>query len=334
PCQFSVSDASKRVSSVPPSSFATRVCTGLSLLGGLLSSSCCVIQLVLNLLNMGCAGFAALTPWKTQFRAFTFIVLGHLIHRDKLNRKNLLTIALTIALMFSQDAVRLHNLYTGLEAPATAKPNGRYVHPSRKAEAPSPDPDPIASTPTNTGNTKTSTGLAPLQPESHNGSDSSSSSCSSTGPAASPGLGPACDTQTPDQDAAGRSRVGRATSNAAAGIAASSGAAKSHSTGKSDAGVTEPGAGLATNNFASAGTSGMYFRFQVDGIKCEGCAARLKAALLRLPGIQRCAVDFTSGQVLVWGAPGAALGAGELRGAIQFVDLSYRATLVESRRML
>lgn len=76
---------------------------------------------------------------------------------------------------------------------------------------------------------------------------------------------------------------------------------------------------------------GVYMRFQVDVIKCEGCAARLKSTLLRqLAGrLQRCAVDFTSGQVLIWGMPGVALTAAEVRSAIQFVDLSYKVTQVE-----
>jgi hypothetical protein len=42
-----------------------------ALTGGLLSSSCCVIQLVLNYTSIGCAGFSALTPYKHVFRAIT-----------------------------------------------------------------------------------------------------------------------------------------------------------------------------------------------------------------------------------------------------------------------
>ncbi|GIL95921.1 hypothetical protein Vretimale_1837 [Volvox reticuliferus] len=335
-CQFSVSDASKRVASLPPSSFATRVFTGLSLAGGLLSSSCCIIQLALNLMNLGCAGFAVLTPWKTQFRTFTFVALAHLIYRDKLNRRSLLTIALTIALMFSQDAVRLHNLYTGLPSPTAAEPNGRYDQPPGKVEAPLPESD--DATQTSASYTKTSSSPTQPQPEAYNCSDSlssSSSSSSSNCRAARSGPIPSCDTRTPDQDATGHNRLGRTTSNATTAAAASRDAVKSRSAWKSGIGVTGSdadggGATAASDGFASVGKAGTYFRFQVDGIKCEGCAARLKAALLRMAGVQRCAVDFASGQVLVWGAPGAALEAGEVRGVIQFVDLSYRAVLVES----
>jgi hypothetical protein len=42
-----------------------------ALTGGLLSSSCCGIQLVLNYTSIGCAGFSALTPYRHVFRAIT-----------------------------------------------------------------------------------------------------------------------------------------------------------------------------------------------------------------------------------------------------------------------
>mmetsp|Transcript_34901 Transcript_34901/g.81632 ORF Transcript_34901/g.81632 Transcript_34901/m.81632 type:complete len:309 (+) Transcript_34901:63-989(+) len=42
---------------------------------GLLSSSCCVLQLVLNSFSLGCAGFAALDAWRTPARVLTLTVL-------------------------------------------------------------------------------------------------------------------------------------------------------------------------------------------------------------------------------------------------------------------
>ncbi|KXZ45221.1 hypothetical protein GPECTOR_57g511 [Gonium pectorale] len=95
------------------------------------------------------------------------------------------------------------------------------------------------------------------------------------------------------------------------------------------------GRGIAAKAASTAASAaGVYLRFHVTGIKCEGCAARLKAAMLRLPGVSRCVVDFPSGSVLLWGEPGAQqrqqqLTAAAVRSAIQFVDLSYRVTLVE-----
>ncbi len=49
---------------------------GLAVLGGLLSSSCCVLQLALNAASLGCAGFSALTPYRPLFLAATAGGLG------------------------------------------------------------------------------------------------------------------------------------------------------------------------------------------------------------------------------------------------------------------
>ena len=35
---------------------------------------------------------------------------------------------------------------------------------------------------------------------------------------------------------------------------------------------------------------------QVEGLRCAACGMRLKQALLRLPGVTECKVDFESGQ--------------------------------------
>lgn len=55
---------------------AARRTLGLAVLGGLLSSSCCVLQLLLNALSVGCAGFSALTPYRPLFLALTASSLG------------------------------------------------------------------------------------------------------------------------------------------------------------------------------------------------------------------------------------------------------------------
>ena len=36
-----------------------------AVLGGLLCSSCCIVQLLLNSFSVGCAGFAVLTPYRS-----------------------------------------------------------------------------------------------------------------------------------------------------------------------------------------------------------------------------------------------------------------------------
>lgn len=71
-----------------------------------------------------------------------------------------------------------------------------------------------------------------------------------------------------------------------------------------------------------------------DNRRCEGCAARLRAAVLQLPGVRRCVVDFASKAVLLWGEAGQLGEQGEAaRAAIQHMDLSYRVALEESRRL-
>lgn len=40
--------------------------------------------------------------------------------------------------------------------------------------------------------------------------------------------------------------------------------------------------------------------YNVAGIKCEGCAARLKERVLAVPGVTRCTVAFSTGDVHVW----------------------------------
>ncbi|PNH05134.1 hypothetical protein TSOC_008633 [Tetrabaena socialis] len=102
--------------------------------------------------------------------------------------------------------------------------------------------------------------------------------------------------------------------------------------------TSEPGDGLAAAAPPGPPDEGpppgrqLYLHLRVEGIKCEGCAARLKQALLRAPGVARCVVDFGSARVLLWGGLGV-LSAEGASAAIQFADLSYRPTLVESREL-
>lgn len=108
----------------------------VSLLGGLGASSCCVLQLALNAVGLGCAGglgfghgvwapngglgtalcatcvaalcdtpagFAVLTPYEPIFKGITLAALAHLLLRDGFsNRRALLTTALSLGLLFSQ----------------------------------------------------------------------------------------------------------------------------------------------------------------------------------------------------------------------------------------
>lgn len=42
-----------------------------AVVGGLLSSQCCIIQLALNAMSVGCAGFSVLSPYRPAFLAAT-----------------------------------------------------------------------------------------------------------------------------------------------------------------------------------------------------------------------------------------------------------------------
>jgi copper chaperone CopZ len=77
--------------------------------GGLLSSSCCVLQLLLNWASIGCVGFSALTPYRGAFRGLTGALLAYLLYSQGLNRHSVATLLLSTALMVSQDVVAVHN---------------------------------------------------------------------------------------------------------------------------------------------------------------------------------------------------------------------------------
>jgi copper chaperone CopZ len=194
----------------------------LAATGGLLSSSCCTVQLALNYLSLGCAGFSAITPYQPAMRAATGSVLAYSVWRHGW-RRSLATIALALGLMFSQELVKLYNQ-----------------------------------------------GALP-------------------GPAWLGG-------------AAARRRAAAA-----------------------------PGAPAT----AARGQGGSRFTLRVGGIKCEGCASRLRRALLAQPGVRDAAVHFAEQQAVVWtrGAQGTqGVGFAELAFAIRQVDFGYQVSLLEEAR--
>jgi copper chaperone CopZ len=92
--------------------------------GGLLSSSCCTIQLVLNSLSLGCAGFAVLDTFRPLFLALTFSSLAYKtwrydirVHRNPL--RSLPTWLIAAALASSPAVVRAINRRRGLAALAS-----------------------------------------------------------------------------------------------------------------------------------------------------------------------------------------------------------------------
>lgn len=70
----------------------------------ILSSSCCIIQLIFNYFSLSCAGFAVLTPYRLEF---SLLVLPFLFTQLK-NRKYT-QLLLTILIMLSQDIVSFYN---------------------------------------------------------------------------------------------------------------------------------------------------------------------------------------------------------------------------------
>ncbi|KAI9285996.1 hypothetical protein BC943DRAFT_322290 [Umbelopsis sp. AD052] len=79
------------------------------LLSALLSSSCCVIQLVLNLFSFSCAGFSILTPYRPYLVALTAVSLSYTLFSRGLESKTLGIVLMCLLLMMSPDAVDYYN---------------------------------------------------------------------------------------------------------------------------------------------------------------------------------------------------------------------------------
>jgi copper chaperone CopZ len=94
----------KSTSSSNKSSYIWAISTGL------LSSSCCIIQLVLNLFSISCAGFSILTPYRPIFLSFTTILILYTITKYGLNSKRtLVTLLISLSLSSSPELVSLYN---------------------------------------------------------------------------------------------------------------------------------------------------------------------------------------------------------------------------------
>lgn len=76
-----------------------------SLFSALLSSSCCVIQLVLNLFSFSCAGFSVLTPFRPFLVVLTITVLSYTLFSQGLNFRTVSNVVFCVLLMQSQDIV-------------------------------------------------------------------------------------------------------------------------------------------------------------------------------------------------------------------------------------
>ncbi|KAK5666335.1 hypothetical protein BDV3_001786 [Batrachochytrium dendrobatidis] len=81
----------------------------LTTIASLLSSSCCVIQLVLNYLSLGCAGFAVFTPYRSLFTSTCAVLMAITIWLAGWSWRTLITFCISITLVVSQDLVSAHN---------------------------------------------------------------------------------------------------------------------------------------------------------------------------------------------------------------------------------
>ncbi|KAI8335282.1 hypothetical protein EDC96DRAFT_524805 [Choanephora cucurbitarum] len=72
----------------------------------LLSSSCCVIQLLLNAFSVSCAGFSVLTPYRYLLTTLTIILLSYQLYKNRLSR---IVLLVSIGLMASSDVVAWFN---------------------------------------------------------------------------------------------------------------------------------------------------------------------------------------------------------------------------------
>lgn len=81
------------------------------LIGGLLISSCCVIQLFLNLFGIGCAGLnTLLLPYRPLFISLTVISLTYSFYRYRPSKLNFaILIMFTLTLSFSPELLRIYN---------------------------------------------------------------------------------------------------------------------------------------------------------------------------------------------------------------------------------
>ncbi|RUP52169.1 hypothetical protein BC936DRAFT_138590 [Jimgerdemannia flammicorona] len=81
----------------------------LPLLTSLLASSCCVIQLLLNLFSVSCAGFAILTPYRPVFTALTALSLVYNFRIYGMTRHTLSALVLAILLSTIPEIVQMAN---------------------------------------------------------------------------------------------------------------------------------------------------------------------------------------------------------------------------------
>ncbi|KAF9174997.1 hypothetical protein BGX20_008841 [Mortierella sp. AD010] len=76
---------------------------------GLLSSSCCLIQLILNVFSIGCAGFSVLTPFRPIFGSISLALIAYTVYKYRLSTRTTITMAFALILILTPEMVAVHN---------------------------------------------------------------------------------------------------------------------------------------------------------------------------------------------------------------------------------
>ncbi|KAI9483675.1 MAG: hypothetical protein EXX96DRAFT_151496 [Benjaminiella poitrasii] len=88
-------------------------------LTALLSSSCCIIQLLLNLFSFSCVGFSIFTPYRPIFTTITILLLSYeSYNRGLKSRHVLISVVICTALMVSPELVQWVNQSNIIASPA------------------------------------------------------------------------------------------------------------------------------------------------------------------------------------------------------------------------
>ncbi|KAG0344127.1 hypothetical protein BG004_004714 [Podila humilis] len=95
----------------PPTQPRSSYVSALAL--GLLSSSCCVIQLVLNAFSIGCAGFSVLTPLRPVFLGISFGLVLYTVFKYRLTARTIVTLFITLGLTITPEMVAVVNQSNG-----------------------------------------------------------------------------------------------------------------------------------------------------------------------------------------------------------------------------
>ncbi|KAG0028652.1 hypothetical protein BGZ81_004550 [Podila clonocystis] len=96
---------------------------------GLLSSSCCVVQLVLNAFSIGCAGFSVLTPLRPVFLAISFGLVFYTVAKYRFSVRTLATVVITLGLTITPELVAVVNQSRGPYSISTSNLHLPLIHP-------------------------------------------------------------------------------------------------------------------------------------------------------------------------------------------------------------